>query len=504
MNNKKNTLNLSAKDLEIKKKIKILFLFFCLFFLFSSCTLFEEKPYIVSINVEDGMFISDPGQFNQIQVEFSSEMNRFVTEQNIEFKNYSGSLSFQWDDSNMTCCIFLKEQLENGKKYFLIFKTGCENSNGVNIKSEYLYTIYTYNYNSNSTFSVVSTNPANFEKNIPLRNHNIIFTFSQELDNQSLKDKITIEPTASYTYQVSTDMKSINLSFYEDLRPSTVYKITFKKEILSIFHNTLFEDYIYNFTTVKDDSSFILLAANMKNQDNNIPLSINYLAENQSIDIEKDMSLILLFSHDLPIKNISSFITIDPSLQYTCFKQQISQGCEVTIDFNKDMEGEKKYRVNIKKNLTDFYLNELDREYCFFMTPDGLKSLKPVIENATHDIYAFITNNEPVINIVPLSIVANKVIFTIKFNHSIDIFKSLGYFQFEYSGGYAVTDISYDSYSWDENTSTLTLVININSSAPVGTTTYFSFIITGGGEGVVDRDGNILDNSITVVFSFDW
>ncbi|NLJ05586.1 MAG: hypothetical protein GX435_07800, partial [Exilispira sp.] len=310
-------------------------------------------------------------------------------------------------------------------------------------------------------------------------------------------------PTASYTYQVSTDMKSINLSFYEDLRPSTVYQITLKKEILSIFHNTSGEDYIYNFTTINDDSSFVLLAANMKNQDNNIPLSINYLAENHSINIEKDMSLILLFSHDLPIKNISSFITLDPSLQYTCFKQQISQGCEVTIDFNKDMEGEKKYRVTVKKNLTDFYLNELDREYCFFITPDGLKSLKPVIVIAQDDSSTFITNNEPRTDIVPLNIVIDKVTFIIKFNHPIDIFKSLNYFQFVYSGGYAVTDISYDSYSWDESTNTLTLVININSSDPIGTT-YFSFIITGGEEGVVDRDGNILDNSIAVVFSFDW
>ena len=121
MNDKKNALSVNAKDLEIKKKIKLLLLLFCLFIIFSSCTLFEEKPFIVSINVEDGMFISDPGQFNQIQVEFSSEMNRYVTEQNIELKNYNGYLSFQWDDSNMTCFIFLKEQLEYGKKYFLIF-----------------------------------------------------------------------------------------------------------------------------------------------------------------------------------------------------------------------------------------------------------------------------------------------------------------------------------------------------------------------------------------------
>jgi hypothetical protein len=91
----------------------------------------------------------------------------------------------------------------------------------------------------------------------------------------------------------------------------------------------------------------------------------------------------------------------------------------------------------------------------------------------------------------------------LNFNHAINVFKSLDKIKLIYSAGYAVGTIEYEDYQWDSSSNTLTINFSIQPPSDNGTT-YFSFTIDKGDDGLIDNDGNTLEKTISVQLYFTF
>ncbi len=430
-------------------------------------------------------------------------MNKYICEKKIYIESYNGQISYQWDELSKNCKVVLRDKLEWGKKYILHIDKGCENLKGVDLKEQLSYIFYTYN--PKYDFVITNTIPSNAQTIESNHNQQLIINFSNPIARQSIKDKITISPSIDYNYFISNDNKTISINFLDDLKYSTIYIVKIKKDIRSTYDNVLKEDYTFYFLTKSDYSNFNLCNASMKNSLGEMNLDFHYYSEN--IGIEKDMELYLDFSHDIYESVFSSNFNIEPSIGYDISKEKNGDYYRIKIKFQKNLNSETKYKVTIKKELKDIYDNSLDQQYQFFFTTDGTHSKRPLILKAENDSNTLISNNIPQINLIPLSAkqLNPKVIFSfiLNFNHAINVFKSLDKIKLIYSAGYAVGTIEYEDYQWDSSSNTLTINFSIQPPSDNGTT-YFSFTIDKGDDGLIDNDGNTLEKTISVQLYFTF
>lgn len=494
----------NIKQKILQKKFNFLIIIILFTFLNSACSLFIERPSVLYISIHDGQIITDIDNFNIIEITFSESMNLYISERNIHLNFYNGSSTFQWDAEKKRCTLILKDKLEWGKKYVLKIETGCENSDGVNLDKLYSYTLFTYN--PSSDFFIVNTSPANGQILNSNHNQQISINFSDIVEEQSIMDKISINPQVAFSYTFSLDRYTLYINFNNDLSLFTTYTIKIKKDIRSNKNKTLKEDYSFSFSTLQNNSSFNLNNAIMKNNQTEINLDIHYQAENNGL--EKDMQLNLDFTHDIYEKNFSSNFVIEPTAFYTISKEKNGDLFRFKISFTNKLKSETRYKIIIKKGLMDIFNNLIDQEYKFYIKTDGINSIKPLITLAQNELNNIISNNLAEIDIVPLTAESlnPKIIFSFKiiFNHGIDVFKSLDKIKLTYSAGYAIGTIEYDSFIWDEQNSTLIIKFAIDPPGVNGVTTYFSFTIEGGEDGIVDRNSNTLDKTITAQLSFSF
>lgn len=500
-------MNTNNKNLKVKRKIytiKTLSLLLFYFFSFYGCTLFLERPSVLSVSIQDGQIVNELDNFNSIEITFSNNMNIYICEKNIHIDSYNGSVSYSWDTDKKICTLFLKDKLEWGKKYVLKITTGCENSKGVNIEKEYSVTFYTYN--PSKDFAIIRTLPEN--QAILTDNHNqqIQIEFSDTIADQSIMDKINISPDTPYTYSYSTDKKIIYINLINDLNLSTCYIVRIKKELRSISNKTLREDYSFYFLTAQNFQPFILNNVVMKNSTTEINLDTHYQFENHGI--EKDMELCFDFSAEVFEKNFTSNFTIEPAAFYTLTKERNGDLYRIRLTWINKLKSETRYKIILKKELTDIYNNHIDQQYQFFFITDGPDSLRPKILSAENNGIQFISDNEAQNIIVPLSAEQSvpQVVFTfvIKFNHSINLFQSIDKIKLTYSAGYAISTIEYKEYSYDYQENILTIKFCFDPPSASNVTTYFSFTIEGGDDGLIDTNSNALEKTITCQLSFTF
>ncbi len=477
-----------------------------------SCTLTSENPDVLHVSIKDGQVIDDIESFHTISVSFSMAMNRYPTEKQISITGYYGALHYKWNDHYSDVDIVLEEGLERGRRYVLKIGKSCESKEGFDLGSDYSYSFYTYS--GEDDFFVVSTKPADGAQVTMLDNVIVSITFSQPVDYVTLYDKIEFDPALSYSYSFSDDRRVLHLAIAEHLEAHELYTVTIRDDLVDSGGKALNAEYMFSFNTFFTEAPFSIERAVMVPEWEGPPgteLDIKYLG--RTVGIEKDCDLLVFFSEEFYLHSIDSFIGIEPALSYYLTKEDRV----LRFTFEEDMEPEKLYRITFQKSMKNVYGIGLDRDYSFEWKVNGtastllrLSSIVNIDPNGIQDITLYdgviAFQNEDILYLPDsLEIDKNNVDFEIRFSTIIDIYRSLDkfYLTFLYGGDSSSLSGVLTGYSWDGDEKKLVLRFTLPSLQSANDA-YYKLIVTGGAEGVLDRDGNYMEESLEIYVKYSF
>jgi len=486
----------------MRKYIYLVFLNLIILLIFA-CSFSENGPHVVSVSISDGERIIDIESFSEIYISFSKPMNRHITEKNISISGYYENIHFQWENENMDVKLILKEPLEKGNKYTLKIKKSCESEEGYDLGDELSYNIYTYEIDDE--FSVTSTSPIDGETIIKLDRLSIVINFSLPVDFITVYNKILIDPDLKYYYNFSSDRKSLTLDIVQSLNPNEIYTVTIDKELSAYKGKNLDEDYEFSFNTIVNKDNFFIQNVVMYNDEKSINLDIGYLDCTEGI--EKSMELLIYFNSDFYLNTIKSLITIEPAISYRLEKVTDIKEYYMHFIFNEPMTPEEVYRITFEKSITNIYGITMDREYSFewvvngqnskLFKPDKIEIIDPFELNDV-TIYENVNIYQNKYMLCQNIGSYNRVDFRIKFAKCVDLYRSLDkiFLNFQ-NGNIGAESGDFINYSWNSSTNTLTtsFYLNILNSGGVA---YYKLIITGGEDGIIDTEGNYMEENIEI------
>lgn len=482
------------------------------FFLSLSCTLTVENPDIVDVSIQDQQVIDDIDSFHTISISFSMEMNPYITEKNISITGYYGSLHFEWDGRNTGVDIVLAENLELGQRYTLEIGKGCESKDGYDLGRDYRYSFYTYW--DTDDFFVVSALPSDGDHVAALDKALVSITFSCPVGYSTLYDKITIDPVVSYNYSFSDNRKVISLVILECLEAHELYTVTISADLTSSGGSTLGEKYTFSFNTCITEEPFSMERAVMVRPGEYPPgmdLDTTYLGRTDGI--EKDRDLVVYFSEDFYLHAVDGFINIEPAILYHLEKEKTM----LRFVFEENMVPEALYRITFQKSMENIYGIGLATEYSFEWKVNGTDSnfvrLTSVINkdpNGIQDITLYdgedTFQNEDILYLTdPDDMNKNSVDFEFRFSKEIDVYRSLDKFSltFLYGGDKSSASGTLTGYAWNQDEKKLTLRFTLSSLLGPGEA-FYKLVVTGGTKGVMDREGNYMDESLEIYVKYSF
>jgi len=481
-------------------------------FIILSCTLTAENPDVLQVSIHDGQVIDDIDSFHTVSISFSMTMNRYPTEKQISISGYYGSLYYEWNDGFNAVNIVLEESLERGCRYVLKIGKGCESSEGYDLGRDYSYTFYTYA--GEEDFFVVSTKPADGATVTILDGVIVSIVFSRPVEYVTLYDKIELDPAISYRYSFSDDRSVLYLAISEHLEAHELYTVTVRDDLVASGGKMLNEEYTFSFNTFFTEDPFYIETAVMLPAGEDSPgteLDIKYLG--RTVGIDKSRDLLVLFSEDFYLHSIDTFIGIEPVLSYHLTKEDRA----LRFVFEDDMGSEKLYRITFQKSMKNMYGISLEREYTFEWEVSGttstflrLSSIINLDPNGIQDITmydgAIAFQNEELLYLPdPLEMSKNNVDFEIRFSSKIDVYRSLNkfYLTFLYGGDSSSLSGALTGYSWNEGEKKLSLRFMLPSLQGTADA-YYKLIITGGAGGIMDRDGNDMEETMEIYVKYSF
>ncbi len=468
-----------------------------------SCTLTVENPDVLHVNIHDGQVISDIASFHTISVSFSTAMNCYPTEKEISISGYYGVVHYEWSNQNCDVDIVMEEDLDQGRRYVLKIGKGCESTEGIDLGRDYSYSFYTYS--GEDDFFVVSTIPADGAQVARLDDAVISIVFSHPIDTITLYDKLELDPAVDYRYSFSDDRRVLYLEISEHLETHELYTVTIRGDLRSSNGKTLEEEYTFSFNTFLNEDPFCIERAVMVPEGEDPPgneLDTQYLGCTGGI--EKSCDLLVFFSEDFYLHSIDTLAGIEPALSYHLTKEDRA----LRFAFEKDMEPEGLYRITFQKSMKNVYGIPLDREYSFEWVVNGVRStllrlgfIVNIDPNGIQDITLYdgldVFNNEDILYFPDtVEIDKNNVDFEIQFSSNIAVYRSLDKFflTFLYGGDSSSLSGVLTGYSWDADEKTLFLRFTLPTLKGENDA-YYKLVVTGGEGGVVDVDGNCMEEN---------
>jgi len=497
-------------------------IFFTYFFLYS-CTFNLNAPQVIKVSIREGERITDLDSFKYIDIYFSKSMNKYLTEKNISISGYYGIINYQWHNNDREVKLFLVDGLENGLEYTLIIGRGCECSEGINLKNEYSCTFYTYEIEDD--FCVVSTFPEDGESVVLKKvDGDIVFLtpegtevsgangsfqikidFSLPVEETTIYDKVSIEPSISFNYVFTNKRKTLLLKPSAPLDMNELYTVRIEDELCAEVGKHLKQAYAFSFNTIINQDPFSIINVKMKNQEKSIELNFEGYPGYTS-GVEKDMSLFVGFNSDFYLHSVKDFIFVEPQVLYHLEKEE-GENHVLCFNFDNGMVQEETYRVRFDQFIANTAGISLDRDYLFEWVVDGQAScflkverieiIDPIGINNTvvfqdgsfYHNRSMLFRQEGGENIVGLKVF---------FSREIDLYPSLNGFSlnFLFGNSFATGGKLYN-YSFDKQSKILEFEFCLPILTEGGNATY-KFIIAGGEDGVEDKDLNPLKEDIEV------
>lgn len=491
----------------MRSSIKVLHLFLILllsagvFVLIESCSVKNDSPEVISVSIEDGARFSEVETLGEITIIFNKNMNRYLTERNILISGYYGGIMYFWSKDGKTCTLKLKESLEEGYDYTLRIQKGCEDVDGYDLGVDKIYHFYTY-LNSDD-FYVKDTAPADGEIITDIDGITINVIFSCALSYKSIYKILSIEPEFSYTYSFSNDRKTLSLIPVEQLERGVVYTVTLNGDFKALEGRTLGDDYSFSFSTIQSYEDFNLISSNMinpENQDEVLPLNTGY--DSKTEGIKKNFNLVLIFNSDFLLNQASRLILIEPAVSYHLEKI----GKELIFGFLENMEAGQEYWISIDKSLANTSGILLGQNYRFGWIVNGADSQKPVISRISilnpdvsgvdvviYDGSEFFQNQAMLLSYSSDHV---EVIFQIEFSEEVSLFRVLDSVSLEFQfGNVDAVSGELTGYVLDADGRIVDLTFSLPDLSSGGDG-YYRFIVRGGSDGVLDINGNFMENDV--------
>ena len=292
-----------------------LLLFVLMFF---SCSFAEEYTNMKSPEVSDCTY----GE-GCIQITFSSEMEREITEQAFSClcNDEAASGTFIWYEKKM--CFYPETGIKDKSRYEVEVGTRAEDRYGNSLKEVFSYVFSTVN--KEEKFFVQKMNISDGDMVSDLMQP-IEITFSGPVDQASFYQGFGISPSISGA--ISFNGNSVLFVPLEKLDWNFAYTVTLKKSISDCYGNTLQSDYAVTFATPqKSDDS--LQKVCIKNGTELVSGGI------VNRNIEKDISLVLTYSDTADSKTIKKPVSVSPTQDYTADWNIGHTQC--TISFKKPL-----------------------------------------------------------------------------------------------------------------------------------------------------------------------
>lgn len=294
--------------------------FFLIVLVFVSCSFAEEyanmkAPEVSGCSYGEGC----------IQITFSSEMERGITEQAFSClcNEAAASGTFVWEEKKM--CFYPEGGIKDKSRYEVEVGTRAEDRYGNSLKEVFSY-----------VFSTMEKEEGFFVQKMNISDGDVVsdlmqpieITFSSPVDQAALYQGFGISPWVSGATSLKDNGYTAVFAPLEKLDWNSTYTVTLKKSTSDKFGNTLKTDYVVSFTTPQEAESSLEKVCIQNGVELEPGASVNR-------GIEKDASLVLTYSGAADSKTMKKPVVISPVQDYTTVWNNGHTQC--TISFKKQL-----------------------------------------------------------------------------------------------------------------------------------------------------------------------
>ena len=283
-----------------------------------SCSIAEEYTNMKSPEVSDCTY----GE-GCIQITFSSEMEREITEQAFSClcNAEAASGTFIWYEKKM--CFYPEAGIKDKSRYQVEVGTRAEDRYGNSLREVFSYIFSTVR--KEEEFFVQKMNISDGDMVSDLMQL-IEITFSSPVEQASFYQGFGISPHIPGA--ISFNGNSVLFAPLEKLDWNSTYTVTLKKSISDSYGNRLQSDYAVTFATPQESDNSLKKICIKNGAELVSGGTVNR-------NIEKDISLVLTYSGAADSKTIKKPVSVSPVLDYTA-DWNIGHTC-CTISFKKPL-----------------------------------------------------------------------------------------------------------------------------------------------------------------------
>lgn len=438
-----------------------------------------SQPEIESVSPEN--FSTGIADDIAIRVSFSKEMDTVKTNESFSLSSSSGAVRgyFKWNDSGRTLVFTPREPLSKSLMYTISVSVSAEDTEGNDLK-EPLESVF-YISNDLEAPSVVSHQPVcaitgGVPDPVISADANILITFSEAMDPDTLYRGFTISPPVQGRYTWNGTRTEMTFDPLYDLSPGTTYTVSLTSEITDMNSNPLPEQYTFSFTVGNDFTGPEIVSVT---QDDT---GLSLIEESSVSGIERNASFTLIFNEPVKRDSLHDGVRISPACEFHI--ECPSESATAKLVFDEPLESEASYTLTLGSSISDTSGNTPVRDFRYFFTVNGTNSIRPRVQKISDS--GGVTW-EPG-KIITLSLAAPPdypgvtILFSkeiIPYTVHIDIIREAGT-----SGGTPETGNpdwpGTDSYTFD--------ILNIAAG------NIYKLVIKGGENGVRDIQGNTMES----------
>ncbi len=454
-------------------------------------------------------------EFNDIELSFNiSENQRFFSKDNLRI-----DFSYTPKTTDNEKCIVLKENEKainidiKWKEKYCLIKPSEGWKNGVPYELTVQGTVYT---ESNGNFKVDYTR---------------YFTYGDKsklfiLSSVSINDGTNISEKTPIVYNFNKEINQVSFIENFKLSPHIDYETLFQKNKVTIIPlenwpiNTFFE---WSFENLKSSDNYFI---NKKNSgffktpdDTEIPYVVSTdivsIFDDSYTWLNRDLSLIVngqaigfVFSKSMDYDSIKNSLTFSPSLKGDLIKLANSDNKKFIYIPSADFKIDTQYKMLLSTNTKDTNGHTLKEEFIkLFKSANSYISVNKIFlehfQSATEDTILYDGQDASIINTIELPTGQNKISVTIELSTPIEPeFKNIAENSVNISLVFPNTESnpSVSSIKWNLTGDKMTIDLKDLSKGTQDRPVYYKINITGGENGIINKSGEYMKESLCVNF----
>ncbi len=316
-----------------------------------------------------------------ISLYFSKKMDCESTNNAFSLTSSSGAINgfFSWDPGMKLMVFKPSEALRDSVMYTITLTTAAEDADGNDLLTKFESVFYINNDIQPPT--VVNYTPPNNAVNVAA-NSNIVITFSEAIDLDTIYNGISISPSVQWMYTSNPTRTVITFDPTYNLTIGSTYTITIAGSVTDQNGNPLANPLSFTFT-IGNDFLHPAITAVTSNDWTGAPMTWD---ENviPFHNVEKDEPITITFSEPINVASLNQAISLNPSCPF--YYTMAGGNTQAIINFTEPMESETNYTLHIASTVTDVSNNPLDRNYIYHFITDGEHSRRPAIVSVSDPI----------------------------------------------------------------------------------------------------------------------